>query len=82
MLAAQAPVIAAMRENQQPVQRGPREPHREAAIARAVTGAWRKYLMAAYLAPERTSYIMQIHGFTHPSIVSILISCRSPPAGS
>jgi hypothetical protein len=70
MLAAQAPVIAAMRENQQPIRGGVREPHREAAIARAVAGAWRKYLTAAYLAAERTSYITQIHGFTHPSIVS------------
>lgn len=69
MIAAQAPVIAAMRENQQPIRGKAREPHRETAIARAVAGAWRKYLTAAYLAAERTSYITQIHGFTHPSIV-------------
>jgi hypothetical protein len=65
VLAAQSPVIAAMRENQQPVRRGSREPYREAAIARAVAGSWRKYLAAAHLAAERTSYITQIHHFTH-----------------
>jgi hypothetical protein len=81
MLAAQAPVIAAMRENQQPIWGGAREPHREAAIARAVAGARRKYLTAAYLAAERTGYITESHGFTHSSIVSILISCHSQPAG-
>ena len=61
MLAAQAPVIAAMRENQQPVRRGSREPHREAAIARTVAGAWRKYLQATYLPAESTSYVTQVH---------------------
>jgi len=85
MLAAQAPVIAAVRENQQPIWRGSRRPHREAAIARAVAGAWRKYLTAAYLAAERTSYITQIHGFTHPSFLATsfqpLATCRLKRAG-
>jgi hypothetical protein len=54
MLAAQAPVIAAMRENQQPIRGGAREPHREAAIAWAVARAWREYLTATYLAAEST----------------------------
>jgi hypothetical protein len=80
MLAAQAPVIAAMREDQQPVRRGSRRPHREAAIARTVAGAWRKYLTAAYLAAERTSYVTQIHRFAHSSIVSIVISCHPQSA--
>jgi hypothetical protein len=64
ILAAQTPVITAMRENQQPVRRGSREPNREAAIDRTVAGSWRKYLTAAYLAAEHTRYIAQIHCFT------------------
>lgn len=54
MLAAQAPIIGTMRENQQPVRCGSREPHSKTAIARAVAGAWREYLTATYLAAEST----------------------------
>src|SRR5262245_55762340 len=62
MLAAQAPVVAAMRVDHQPSRRGSREPHREAAIPRAMAGAWRKHLIAAHLAAERTGYVTQVHG--------------------